>query len=73
LYVDFIPGQKDDKPFYFDDAHEKATFSNNPSRGANGIWWDAMLSLVGVKGLRPMRLCSSGGISSVIVYLFASA
>jgi hypothetical protein len=47
-YVDFIP-PRDDKPFYFSDAGETATFSDNPSRSANGIRWDATLSLVGVK------------------------
>ena len=46
-YVDFIP-PKDDKPFYFSDAQENATFSDNPSRKANGVRWDATLSLVGV-------------------------
>src|SRR5215472_7204095 len=46
-YVDFAP-PKDDKPFYFPDARENATFSDNPSRKANGVRWDATLSLVGV-------------------------
>jgi hypothetical protein len=49
-YVDFALHQKDDKPFYFNDARENATFSDNPSRSANGIRWNATLSLVGVKG-----------------------
>ncbi len=48
-YVDFIP-PRDNKPFYFSDAGETATFSDNPSRSANGIQWDATLSLVGVSG-----------------------
>lgn len=57
-YVDEALRQHDDKPFYFDDAHENATFSDNPSRKANGIWWDAVLSLVGVKGNVVTRLDS---------------
>jgi len=57
-YVDFIPAQRDDKPFYFSDSGERATFSDNPSRGANDIRWDATLSLVGVKGPVITRLDS---------------
>lgn len=56
-YVDFIP-PKDDKPFYFADGRENATFSDNPSRRANGVWWDATLSLTGVKERTITRLDS---------------
>ena len=56
-YVDFIP-PKDDKPFYFADGRENATFSDNPSRRANGVWWDATLSLAGVKGKTITRIDS---------------
>lgn len=56
-YVDFIP-PKDDKPFYFSDAQENATFSDNPTRKANGVRWDATLSLVGVRGRTITRLDS---------------
>ncbi len=56
-YVDFIP-PKDDKPFYFPDARENATFSDNPSRKANSVRWDATLSLVGVRGRAITRLDS---------------
>jgi hypothetical protein len=56
-YVDFAP-PKDDKPFYFADGRENATFSDNPSRGANGVVWDATLSLTGVKGRTITRLDS---------------
>jgi hypothetical protein len=48
-YVDFIP-PADNKPFYFSDANETATFSDNPSRSANNVKWDATLSLAGVNG-----------------------
>jgi Domain of unknown function (DUF4157) len=59
-YVDFIP-PKDDKPFYFSDALEVTqggTFSDNPSRTANNIRWDASLSLVGVSGRTVTRIDS---------------
>jgi len=56
-YVDFIP-PRDNKPFYFSDAGETATFSDNPSRTANGIQWDATLSLVGVSGRVVTRIDS---------------
>jgi hypothetical protein len=59
-YVDFIP-PKDDKPFYFSDAMEGSqggTFSDNPSRSANSIRWDAALSLVGVSGRTVTRIDS---------------
>jgi hypothetical protein len=59
-YVDFIP-PADDKPFYFSDAMEAAqggTFSDNPSRSANNVRWDATLSLVGVAGRQVTRLDS---------------
>ena len=56
-YVDFIL-PKDDKPFYFPDAQETATFSDNPSRTANNIKWDATLSLVGVHGHNITRIDS---------------
>ncbi|HEY4329327.1 MAG TPA: hypothetical protein VGN88_06300 [Phycisphaerae bacterium] len=56
-YVDFIL-PKDDKPFYFPDAQETATFSDNPSRTKNNIKWDATLSLVGVHGRSITRLDS---------------
>src|ERR1043166_1333896 len=49
LYVDFVPPSDDGKPFYFTDARENATFSDNPSRSANGVQWNAILSLVGVR------------------------
>jgi hypothetical protein len=48
-YVDFIP-PADDKPFYFSDPNERATFSDSPSRSANNVRWDATLSLAGVNG-----------------------
>jgi hypothetical protein len=57
-YVDYIPPADDGKPFYFTDARENATFSDNPSRSANGVRWDAMLSLVGVRGRTVTRLDS---------------
>ena len=56
-YVDFIL-PKDDKPFYFPDAKENATFSDNPSRKTNGVYWDATLSLVGVRGREITRFDS---------------
>jgi hypothetical protein len=59
-YVDFVP-PADDKPFYFSDAMEAAqggTFSDSPSRSANGVRWDATLSLVGVAGRQVTRLDS---------------
>ena len=56
-YVDFIP-PKDDKPFYFSDAGETSTFSDNPSRSANGVEWDATLSLVGVNNKAITRIDS---------------
>ncbi|MDQ6867027.1 MAG: hypothetical protein M3178_00910 [Pseudomonadota bacterium] len=56
-YVDFVP-PKDDKPFYFPDARENATFSDNPTRRANGVRWDATLSLAGVRGRTITRLDS---------------
>lgn len=58
VYVDFIPPADDGKPFYFTDARANATFSDNPSRHANGARWDATLSLVGVRGRRVTRLDS---------------
>jgi hypothetical protein len=59
-YVDFIP-PRDDKPFYFSDALEArqgGTFSDNPSRRANSVRWDATLSLVGVSGRTVTRIDS---------------
>jgi len=56
-YVDFIL-PKDDKPFYFPDAKENATFSDNPSRKTNSVYWDATLSLVGVRGQEITRFDS---------------
>ena len=59
-YVDFIP-PRDNKPFYFIDAMEASQggrFSDNPSRRANGVRWDATLSLVGVAGRNVTRLDS---------------
>lgn len=59
-YVDFVP-PPDAKPFYFNDAMEAAkggTFSDSPSRSANGVRWDATLSLVGVAGRTVTRLDS---------------
>jgi hypothetical protein len=59
-YVDFVP-PADDKPFYFSDAMEAAkggTFSDFPTRKANGVRWDATLSLVGVAGRKVTRLDS---------------
>ena len=56
-YVDFI-APKDDKPFYFPDSRETAVFSDNPSRKANGVRWDATLSLVGVRKRQITRLDS---------------
>jgi len=59
-YVDFIP-PRDDKPFYFSDAMEAqqgGTFSDNPSRSANSIHWDASLSLAGVSGRTVTRIDS---------------
>jgi hypothetical protein len=56
-YVDFIL-PKDDKPFYFPDAKENATFSDNPTRKTNGVHWDATLSLVGVSGREITRFDS---------------
>jgi hypothetical protein len=50
VYTDFIPPSDDGKPFYFTDARENATFSDNPSRSTNNVQWDAVLSLVGVRG-----------------------
>jgi hypothetical protein len=57
-YGDFIPPADDGKPFYFTDARENATFSDNPSRSRNSVWWDATLSLVGVAGRNITRLDS---------------
>jgi hypothetical protein len=59
-YVDFVP-PADDKPFYFSDAGEarsRGTFSDSPSRRANGVRWDATLSLVGVSGRNITRFDS---------------
>jgi Domain of unknown function (DUF4157) len=59
-YVDFAP-PADDKPFYFSDAMEASyggKFSDNPSRSANGIRWDATLSLAGVSGRTVTRIDS---------------
>jgi hypothetical protein len=56
-YVDFIP-PRDDKPFYFSDAGETATFSDNPSRSRNNVRWDATLSLTGVRGRTITRIDS---------------
>jgi hypothetical protein len=59
-YVDYT-GARDDKPFYFNDADEGTsggTFSDNPSRSANGVRWDATLSLVGVRGSEVTRIDS---------------
>jgi hypothetical protein len=59
-YVDFAP-PPDDKPFYFNDAMESAqggTFSDRPGRSANGVRWDATLSLVGVRRRSLTRLDS---------------
>ncbi len=56
-YVDFIP-PRDDKPFYFSDAGETATFSDNPSRSRNNVRWDGTLSLTGVRGRTVTRIDS---------------
>jgi hypothetical protein len=57
-YVDFVLNQRDDKPFYFAEGREHATFSDSPSRSANAVRWDATLSLTGVKGQTITRLDS---------------
>jgi len=59
-YVDFAP-PPDNKPFYFSDAMEASyggTFSDSPSRKANGVRWDATLSLAGVSGRVVTRIDS---------------